>query len=642
MKISGYAGRILYVDLTTGSVRRQRLSEEAVRGFMGGAGINYWLAAQVIDPKADPFSPGNAVILGAGPFSGTIIPSSAELSATTKFPVNGAIASARGGGAFAAMLKSSGYDHVVITGATTRPIYIRIQDESVTLEDARELWGKDIFQTVTSLLAAHEPCSTISIGQAGENLVRISLAYIDRTGHLGTGGLAAVMGSKNLKAIVACQGSHAVEVAHRVKLQKLVDTLVDRMKAWPGRQQVEEAGITGLNAERWLREPYIGDYWTRSHSPTRDEAPRVRDFVRRHKESRRPIACLSCQIACKERVELKSGPYAGTASYGHVVQPFPGGGDTYDRSVKWVSEMNRYGLCSFDFSAITYLVAHLQRLGILDEKTVGFRVREDDLETVLKLAEMTVRRQGFGDILAEGLLGIGRKFPEAQKHIAHIKGRSPVFQHGRAYDPRVRGLGTMEFTMLTNPRGGHVSTGGSPSYEAARPASDFARHGERMGIPAQAIPGVTRGSGFNVGRFTRYSEDWCSLFDSVGLCNRAFINRFYHVNTITDLYNAVTGLDMKPADLMKAAERSWNLWRLLNVKEGFSRKDDRPPAMWFVPLKEDDKEIPLHDYYGTRRLTPEDVDKFLDEYYDERGWDPRTGAPTPEKLKDLELEKYSD
>ena len=642
MPLSGYAGRILYIDLAKGSISKRALPEDVARKFLGGAGINYWLAAQVIDPLVDPFSPGNAIILGAGPFSGTLIPSSAELSATTKFPVNGAIASARGGGAFAAMLKSSGYDHVVVTGASSRPVYIRIQDDNVTLEDAQELWGKDIYQTVSDLYQDNQPCSAISIGPAGENLVRISLAYIDRTGHLGSGGLAAVMGSKKLKAIVACQGSHAVKVAHRVKLQTAVNTLVERMKAWPGRQRVEEVGITGLNSERWLKEPYISENWTQAVAPAPDKVAEIKEFVRRHTESRHPMACLSCQIGCKERIELKSGRYAGLVSYGHVVQPFPGDGDRYGRSVKWVSELNRYGLCAFDFSAITYLVSHLQRLGILDERSVGFRVHEDDLEAVLKLAEMTVKRQGFGNVLAEGLLGIVRKFPEAKKHIVHVKGRSPVFQHGRTYDPRVRGLGTMEFTMMTNPRGGHVSTGGSPSYEAARPASDFARHGERMGIPAEAIPRVTRGAGFNVGRFTRYSEDWCSLFDGVGLCNRAFINRFYHIDTITDLYNDVTGLNMKPAEMMKAAERSWNLWRLLNAKAGFSRQDDRPPTAWLVPLKDGDREIPLHDYYNTKRLTAEDVERLLDEYYDERGWDVKTGEPTPEKLRELGLQDFAE
>jgi aldehyde:ferredoxin oxidoreductase len=641
MPFPGYAGNILYVDLTAGRVRKEPLKDGDVQDFLGGVGINYRLAAEIIDPGVDPFSPENAVILGAGPFSGTIVPSSAELSATTKFPLNGAIASGRGGGGFPMMLKSSGYDHVVITGAAKRPVYIRIQNDEVVLEDARELWGKDIFETVSQLLEAYEPCSVISTGPAGENRVKISLAYIDWTGHVGTGGLAAVMGSKNLKAIIACQGNHRVRVAHRLKLQKLVGVLVERMRGWSGRQPVIEGGMTGMGLDGWIREPRIIDNWAQAQFRNAQEAKELEGFVHRHRESRQTIACPGCHMACKDRVQVKSGSYAGTVSYGHMVPPFPGDGDKYGRSVKYISELNRYGICLFDFSALLYLVSHLQDRGLLTEKEVGFRVQEDDLEGTLKLIEMTAYRQGFGDNLAEGLLGMGRRIPGAEKYVVHMKGRSPVFEHGRGFDPRVRGLGTMELTMVTNPRGGHVSTGGSPAYGPGRPPADFARHGERMGIPAQAIPRVAPETDFNPGRFTRYSEDWCSLFDCLGLCNRAFVNRFYHVNTLTDLYNAITGRDMEPHQMMKAAERSWNLWRLLNVKAGFSRQDDLPPPIWFTPLKAGDKEISLHDYYNTKNLNQEDVEELLNEYYDERGWDRSSGAPTQEKLRELGLEHYA-
>jgi len=346
-------------------------------------------------------------------------------------------------------------------------------------------------------------------------------------------------------------------------------------------------------------------------------------------------------MACKDMVRVKSGPYAGTVSYGHLTPPFPGDGDVLGRSVKYISELNRHGLCLFDFSALFYLVIFLQEQGILSEKQVGFRVKDDDLGAALKLIEMTVQRKGFGEVLAEGLPGMARLVPGAEKYVVHIKGRSPVFEHGRGFDPRVKGLGTMEFTMVTNPRVSHVSTGGSPAYGHGRPPSDFARHGERMGIPTPAIPRVAPETGFNPGRFTRYSEDWCALFDCLGLCNRAFVNRFYHVNSITDLYNAITGREQEPAQMMKVAERTWNLWRLLNVKAGFSRKDDVPPPVWFTPLKAGGKELVLHDYYETRTLTPQDVQQLLDEYYDERGWDRTTGAPTPQKLRELGLEKFA-
>jgi aldehyde:ferredoxin oxidoreductase len=249
---------------------------------------------------------------------------------------------------------------------------------------------------------------------------------------------------------------------------------------------------------------------------------------------------------------------------------------------------------------------------------------------------MTAYRQGFGELLAEGLVGaaqrIGRR---AEGYGEHIKGHSVV------YDPRLRGLGTMEFEQITTPRGAHVAAGGSPSYQPGRPLADFVRHGERMGIPKEALKRVVGSTSFNPGRYSRYSEDWYSLFSCLSLCNRAQVNRFYHVKTITELYSAVTGIDVTPGQIMKASERAWTIGKLLNAREGFDRKDDKAPEAWFKPLVREGKEYRLTDYYGTSTLTKEDVERFLDDYYDERGYDRQSGLPTEEKLKELGLEGFA-
>jgi len=206
------------------------------------------------------------------------------------------------------------------------------------------------------------------------------------------------------------------------------------------------------------------------------------------------------------------------------------------------------------------------------------------------------------------------------------------------YDPRLVGLGTMEFDQIVNPRGAHVAAGGSPSSNPGRPATDFARHAERMGMPAAAIERSVGSDSFNVGRFTRYSEDWFSLFSCLSLCNRWFVNRFYHINTITELYSALTGIETTADELMQASERAWNLGKMLNVRAGFDRKDDRAPQAWFKPLDWGGKEHSLTDYYRTTTLSEGDLESFLDDYYDERGWDKKTGTPTPQKLRELGLE----
>jgi aldehyde:ferredoxin oxidoreductase len=213
----------------------------------------------------------------------------------------------------------------------------------------------------------------------------------------------------------------------------------------------------------------------------------------------------------------------------------------------------------------------------------------------------------------------------------HIKGR------GIVRDPRVDGLGTMEFEEITSPRGAHVQAAGSPSYNPGRTLEDFERHSERMGAPPDAVKRIVGPNAINPGRLSRYSEDWFSLFNCLSLCNRAWVNRFYHVKTVAEFYSALTGIEVTPAELMRYAERAWNMFKLLNVRLGFGRKDDEVPAAWFKPLKGEGTEYAMADYYKTRTLTKEDVERFLDDYYDERGWDIKTGIPTPQKLRELGL-----
>jgi aldehyde:ferredoxin oxidoreductase len=608
MDYPGYAGCILHVDLSSGEKRREPLDPYLVKAFIGGYGINNKLAADLIPPDVDPLSPDNAIIIGAGPFAGTIVPGAGKIAVTSRFPLNGAFTTAHGGGAFALMLKTCGYDHVVITGKADKPVYLNILDDDVALCDAMDLWGRDTFETVDELRTRHEPCSVIATGQAGENLVKISVACVDKCGTIGTGGLPAIMGSKNLKAIVASQGTRGIEVAHRLKLHRLVDDLIRRMMSWPGRQPLLENGMM----------PSFG-------------------YEEMHKKTRRVLACPSCPLGEKEVNRLTEGPYAGMVTcMTHFIPREFGEGSTVDQfnwSMKYTDALNRYGVCMLDFNYLISLMGDLYKQGVITKEDTGGIEIKEDFDTTMKLLQMTAHRHGFGDILADGIVGAAQRIGKGVENYAcHIKGRSLL------YDPRMTGLGTMEFEPMTTPRGSHVGAAGSPSYSPGRSLDDFARHSQRMGAPDDAVNRIVGPTSFNPGRLSRWSEDWYALFGCLSLCNRAHVNRFYHVRTIAELYSAVTGLELSPNDLMKAAERAWNTAKVINVRAGFGRRDDRPPWIWFIPLKgEGGKESPLMDYYKTTVLTEADIDRFLDDYYDERGWDKESGAPTPEKLRELGL-----
>ena len=636
MDLPGYAGHILYVDLTRGKVNKEPLDTGLAKEFIGGWGITNRLAYDLIPPNTDPLSPENCIIIGTGPFSGTIVPGSAELLITTRFPLNGSYATACGGGNFALMLKLSGYDCVVISGRSPKPVYLKIEDDSVELCDAQDLWGRDVFETVDELRRRYEPCSVIPIGPAGENLVKISVTSIDKGGTVGSGGLPAVMGSKNLKAIVAVQGTKGIRVADRLKLQRLVDEMLERIMSYRLRPTLLDGGFFGMTAA-----------WTQLKSKISENcsqislisAPDVKDI---HYRSRKPLACASCPTADKELNRLEEGPYAGMVTYmTHYGAMGTFGGtdmvEEYSRSIKFLDAANRYGICLFSFGIVRELMAYLYQNGTITKEDTGGVELADDFDTTMKLMKMTACREGFGDVLSEGILNAARKIGrEAEDLPVHIKGYN-VFG-----DPRLTGMGTATVAQMVNPArcGGCASIAGSlgsASYNMGRPIEQWVKESKRIDVPEDAMERIFSPTSFNAGRLNRYAEDWYSLSNCLGRCHRLYINRFFDAQTQAQLYTAITGVETTPAELYKAGERAWNLFKLLNVRAGFSRKDDMAPEAWFKPLKGENMEFPLMDYYKTTALTKDDIDRILDAYYDERGWNLKSGTPTAEKLTELGL-----
>jgi len=607
------SSRILYVNLSDASSGEEAIDPSLPRDLVGGYGINNKLAYDLMPPDTDPLSPENLIIIGAGPFAGTLVPGSAKVVVTTRFPINGAFATAAAGGSFALMLKSVGYDHVVISGKVNRPVFLKLAEGSMELVDAGELWGMDSYETDDVLRSRYEPCSIIPIGPAGENQVKNSITFVDKAGTLGRGGLPAVMGSKNLKAIVVQLGNIPVSVADRLTFHRLVNGLHDRIMRWPNRQFIQDNGLM----------------------------PAPSDMAEAHRKTRRPLACPSCPLADKVMVCLDEDAYSGLRTYmPHLsTHRFSAGNsnEAYQQSIKYSDVLNRYGIGGTNFSSLFHSIVDLYQQGIITKEDTGGIELKNDIETALELLRMTAYREGFGEVLAEGHAGIERLVGERGiGSIAHIKGNAIV------RDPRHGGLGTMEFEQITTPRGAHVAAAGSPSYDPGRPFTDFIRHGERMGASAESLKRLEESGTFNPGRYSEYSEDWYALFNCLSLCNRAQVNRFYHIDTITALYKAVTGIESSPKELMKIAERAWTIGKLLNIREGFDRRHDRAPDAWFQPLVQSGEEHHIMDYGRTTRLTRKDLERFLDDYYDERGYDKKSGLPTREKLRELGLEEMAE
>ncbi len=632
MDWNGYTGNILTINLTSGKISVEKENVADLRTFIGGIGMNCKLAADLIKPKTDPLSPENVIIIGAGPLIGTITPGSSRIIGISKFPATGAIANSCGSMSFGYHLKQAGFDHVVITGKADHPVYLKIYDDDIELCSAEKLWGRDINQTTDSLRAQYGDCGVIAIGQAGENLVLFSLALVDKTSTFGRGGLGAIMGFKNLKAIVT-KGTKGIDIANPTEFMKLYEKLLERIRNYKHRDNWIKLGMlrnTPLAA-------MLGARGERKKAKQCNE----RTYLKKLKKYR--FACPSCPIGDKDLLEIKEGEYSGLTNYtSSVINPFSlflsKNINTYNEAVKAFDEMSRYGLDSITVPALIDFCSELYNRGILTQEMSGIEWKRD-FNTFIKVIEMITKREGFGNLLADGWKRILEVYEDFEKDMVVIKGLEQVF------DPRMLRLGTMEFEQVVNPKGAHVASGGSPTYlSPGRPLDMFTPHFYRMGIPESAFKRIfsppRKEMGINVGRLTRYAEDWYTVLTSQGLCARAQMNRFWGLESVTAFYNAVTGFDLQPADLRLAAERTWNLLKILNVREGFSRKDDKFPAQWFKPMQFGEMKLNFQDFYGGIQITPEIATQLLDDYYDERGWDIQTGIPTSQKLKELGLEKY--
>jgi len=619
-------GKVLFVDLTDGSFQEEVLPDRIAEDYISGHGVNFWLFNKYIPLSAQPLSAENGIVLGTGIFCGTPIPGSSQLFITTKFPLTKGFATGGGGGHFSIMMKTSGYDYIVITGASPKPVYLLIAEGTPRLLDASDLWGKDNFDTVDVLRERHDPCSVIPIGQAGENLVNISVTAMDKLGTVGAGGLPAIMGYKKLKAMVALRGSLGVQPAEGRKLLGQVDEMVKKILAYRYRGPLVEEGAIGATAS-WRGS---GDGF-QGH----DILDKIREL---HKAYRKTLACPTCPIADKESVCFPEGVFEGMKTYTTAFMGLRqdcGGKDPEEmlgRELKMVDTFNRYGLDLHNVDKMATLMGELVKKGKIDaHKTQGFEFRKD-FQSRLDLLEMIAYRRKIGDLLADGADEVLKKLGiDPKNHTTTIKGYQSIM------DPRRNNMGTMEFEMLVNPRGGVSAMGavGSPSYNPNRPVEQYVKQSKRIGVSEEARQRIFTERSFNVARLLKHAEDWFSLHNVLGLCHRLYISRFHSLEGVTSFYNALTGEQKTGADLLLAAERSWNLWRHLNARIGFNAEDDRPPESWFRPLTVGDQELSMKDYYGAKNLTENDVLQMLNDYYDERGWDPQTGNPSEAKLAEM-------
>jgi len=619
MKIGGFAGNVLDVDLTKGEIKQNRLDDALAEKFIGGFGLCLKFAYDRIRPGTEALSADNPVILGAGPLVGTNLPSSSRVYAVTKLPTSNTIGWCGAGGVnFGYLLKNAGFDHVVIEGKSDHPVYLKILNDQVEICDAEALWGKDVEETYLILRESVKmPAGIISIGQAGENRVTFSMAFIDRMATLGRGGFGAVMGSKNLKAIVV-NGDQGIRVADRKRYDALSKSFFQRIKEYRHLKEWQDLGLL-------------------------KSFPLVP--VETYKKiKKRRIACVSCPIGCKDVVEIQDGKFkgftAGTSSAMNLFTPLAYGFEDYREAVKCTATLDRYGLDMFEFFGIMSFAKTLGDNGIIPKEQIATEIVIDSLASMEIWAKKISLREGLGQILADGFHRILQEFGENAKAYAPslVKGMHPYAGPGSALPWEL--FGTMELGQLMEPRGPHVGSGGSPTYFARRPLDVFPRHLARMGVPEAAIERILSGvndpeceEALKIGSLLKYSHGWFTTLGSLGVCARGQINRFYSASICAELYETVTGIKTSLEDLRRRVERVWTLYKLANIREEVEHKGEVPPDQWIG-------ESGFKNYVTQKPLTREEMALMVEDYYQEWGWDRKTGVPTPETLKRLGLTEY--
>ncbi len=607
----GYAGRILYIDLTTGKTRTEKLSEEDAKKYVGGIGLGMKLYLSNSKAGVDPLGPENPLVLALGPVSGTMFPTGGNGHAfISKSPETGGVGEAVSHGTFGAELKRAGYDAVVLLGKAERPVYLWIDDDAIQLLDASNVWGKSPFETEDAIKAelGDYYVRVSSIGLAGEKLSKIACIINEKTRAAGRTGLGAIMGSKNLKAI-AVRGTNDIVVAKPQEFIEMVKEFHERMKG-PAAQKYRTLGTSG----DILVQNALFCLPTRNGNNAHFEnAERVSGEALNERYIAKIIACNSCAMRCEHEAVVHDGPYKGTLArmeYDNIWALGPNCGvDKLDAIIKAAELCNYYGLDATSTGVTISFLMDCHEMGILNHDELGgIDAHFGNEEALIQLVEKIGKREGIGDLLADGVKVAAEKIGKNSMQLAQqIKGLEVP-----GYD--LRCLKTTALSFAVSFRGADHNRSGAYSMELKGKVDRLKAEKGR-------------------GKLVKDAEDIYTLLDSLIICKNAKGTLYKKLEEMAKLYTLVTGMDMTAEQIGVAAERITTLAKLINVREGFSRKDDTLP--WKVMNQPITDEGPAKGAV----VTQEELDLLLDDYYQARGWNVE-GIPTKDTLRQLDLQDY--
>ena len=597
----GYMEKYLEIDLGTEKIAEHRLNDSYGKKWIGGKGLGAKILYDSLSPNIDPLNPENVLLFMTGPLSGTSVQTSGRWTVVTKSPHTGIFLDSHIGGKFGHRLKRAGFDYLIIKGKANEPKYLEVTSDGIEIHSATDLWGKGTYETESTLKKRHSGVEVSAIGPAGENLVSFANIVTDRTHIAGRGGAGAVMGSKNLKAIVA-NGTEKIEAAEPERFTELTRAFTKRVRSNPGVKRRHELGTV-----MWVKMANEAGFLPTHNFQSgvfkhadQISGERMRDeFVVGH------TACYRCSIACGKTTRFEKGKYAGLEVDGPEYETSALLGASCGlKDLGAIAKANE--ICDdLGFDTITAggtiaFAMEASEKGLLRQTEID-KLEFGNDDAVHKMLRQIARREGIGDFFAQGSLSAAKKLGhESSSYAVQVKGLELA-----GVEPR--GSFGMALAYSTSDRGGCH---------------------QRCWTPGAELDGrLTRFSFEGVPQFVKASQDERAACYSLVVCD--FLP--FDIPEMVEMLNAATGFDYTEESYLSTGERIWNLTRMFNVREGISAADDVLPKRFMEEAapKGDPKGILIKD---------RDFEAAKKEYYSLRGWN-SNGIPTTEKLRELEFQR---
>ena len=604
MRMNGYHGRFLRVDLSGGTCTDLPLSPDDLEKYVGGATLAAALIYDHIRPGMDPLAPESPLVFATGPLTGTPVPMVSRYAVCAVSPLTGYWGESTSGGTFPFRLKGTGYDGIFITGKAREPVWLIVAGEGAEIRPAGDLWGSDTYRTQQAIRKrlGRKDVSTACIGQAGEGRIPYSAIMNDRGRAAGRCGMGAVMGAKNLKAVTVA-GNRRPDPADKAAVHALAREATAAIRGHLTSVALREYGTLFYMDMAMALGDVPAKYFTKSVFP----AEKISGQALRQRYTVETYACRGCPVGCGR--ELKDpapqhrrvdGPeYETTAAFGPLCMNFD-----LDVIVEANHLCNAYGLDTISTGVSIAYAMYLYEKGVLNRDNAGMEIRWGHGPTIIELVRMIAAKKGIGQQLSGGTLAMAEKCGQDPREAAQVKGLEIPMHDARAFHGQA-------ITYATGPRGAchlkgeyfNVDLGGKFKELEIYPGDRFASEGKAA----------------TAARLQSLKD----LYDALILCKFAPLK----VTQICRILGAVTGRPVEPPDLLAAGDRSVNLKRAISNRLGLDRSGDGVPRIAREALHE-----------GATAGKEPDMGRMLDEYYAFRGWDPQTGRPLKEKLIELGLD----